>query len=92
VPLALLTEQRLTSLYDLMDMGYDSQQIREHSAQLGHVPLIPQRKCGFQQPVMHEQIRFRERTGVERVYARLKDEFGGRFVGRAVIPRSPLIG
>ena len=65
-----------------MDMGYDSQQIREHSAQLGHVPLIPQRKCGSQQPVMapHEQIRFRERTGVERVYARLKDEFGGQFV------------
>jgi IS5 family transposase len=82
VPLALLTAQRVTSLYDLMDMGYDSQQIREHSVQLGHVPLIPQRKCGSQQPVMapHEQIRFRERTVVERVYGRLKDEFGGQFV------------
>jgi hypothetical protein len=28
----------------------------------------------------HEAWRFRERTTVERVYARLKDEFGGRFV------------
>ena len=82
VPLALLTAQRVTSFYDLMDMGYDSQQIRENSVQLGHVPLIPRRKCGSQQPAMapHEQIRFRERTGVERAYGRLKDEFGGQFV------------
>jgi transposase len=28
----------------------------------------------------HEQIRFRERTAVERVYGRLKDEFGGQSV------------
>jgi hypothetical protein len=28
----------------------------------------------------HEKARFRERTAVERVYARLKDEFGGNFV------------
>ena len=31
IPLALLTAQRATSLYDLMDAGYDSDQIREHS-------------------------------------------------------------
>jgi hypothetical protein len=31
VPLALLTAQRVTSLYDLMDSGHDSDQIREHS-------------------------------------------------------------
>jgi len=83
VPLALLTAQRVTSLYDLMDMGYDSEQIREHSVQLGHVPIIPRQKRGSQpQPVMnpHQQVRFRERTVVERVYARLKDEFGGQFV------------
>ena len=28
----------------------------------------------------HQQVRFRERTGVERVYSRLKDEYGGKFV------------
>ena len=28
----------------------------------------------------HEASRFRERTAIERVYSRLKDEFGGRFV------------
>lgn len=82
VPLALLTAQRVTSLYDLMDAGYDSQQIREHSMKLGHVPIIPQPKRGSQQPVMapHQKVRFRERTGVERVYGRLKDEFGGQYV------------
>jgi hypothetical protein len=82
VPLALLTAQRVTSLYDLMDTGYDSEQIRESSIKLGHVPIIPRQKRGAQQPVMdpHQKARFRERTGVERVYARLKDEFGGNFV------------
>lgn len=82
VPLAELTARRVTSLYDLMDAGYDSEQIREHSVRLGHVPLIPWQKRGSQQPVLapHQKVRFRERTGVERVYARLKDEFGGQYV------------
>jgi len=83
VPLALLTAQRVTSLYDLMDMGYDSDQIRAHSITLGHVPIIPRQKRGTQPaPVMdpHQQVRFRERTVVERVYARLKEEFGGQCV------------
>jgi hypothetical protein len=83
VPLAELTTRRVTNLYDLMDMGYDCDQIREHSVKLGHVPLIPRRKRGGQPaPVMepHQQVRFRERTSVERVYGRLKEEFGGSFV------------
>ena len=83
VPLALLTAQRVTSCYDLMDMGYDSDQIREHSRQLGHVPIIPGQKRGSQEAPQfapHEAARFKQRTMVERVYGRLKDEFGGRFV------------
>jgi hypothetical protein len=81
VPLALQTAQRVTNLYDLMDAGYVSGQIRENSKQLGHVPIIPRRKDENQPPMApHEAWRFRERTTVERVYARLKDEFGGRFV------------
>lgn len=82
VPLALRTAQRVTSLYDLMDAGYVSEQIREHSKQLGHVPIIPRRKDESQASEMapHEAWRFRERTTVERVYSRLKEEFGGRYV------------
>ena len=40
VPLATMTNQRVTSLYDLMDSAYDAPQIREHSCSLGHVPII----------------------------------------------------
>ena len=83
VPLSLLTAQRVTSLYDLMDAGYDADQIREQSVSLGHIPIIPRRKLGSEPaPVMdpHQRVRFCERTAVERVFSRLKDEFGGRFV------------
>jgi transposase len=83
IPLSRLSAQRVTSLYDLMDMGYDSDQIRENSISLGHVPIIPRQKRGNQPaPSMdpHQQVRFRERTVIERVYGRLKDEFGGRTV------------
>lgn len=84
IPLALLTAQRVTNLYDLMDAGYDSDQIREHSVRLGHVPIIPRKKPrgSEEKPVMdpHQAVRFRERTGVERVFSRLKEEFGGEFV------------
>jgi hypothetical protein len=81
VPMAMMTAQRVANLYDLMDMGYVSHQIRETSVQLGHVPLIPHRKNEAPEPLEpHQKIRFGERTAVERVFARLKDEFGGRFV------------
>lgn len=81
VPLAMMTAQRVANLYDLMDMGYVSNQIRAHSVKLGHVPLIPQRKNEAPEPLApHEKIRFAERTAVERVFSRLKDEFGGKCV------------
>ena len=82
IPLALLTAQRVTNCYDLMDAGYDSEAIRNHSRGLGHVPIIPYQKHGTveQELAPHEKARYRERTTAERVYSRLKDEFGGRWV------------
>jgi hypothetical protein len=82
IPLATMTTGRVTHLYDLMDSAYDSQWIRQHSAKSGHVPIIERLKRGSGLVPMapHEAARFRERTGIERVYARLKDEFGGRTV------------
>ncbi len=82
VPLAEMTAQRVTSLYDLMDKGYESDLIREHSQRLGHVPIIDRQKRGGQECQMapHESARFRERTAVERVYARLKEEYGASSV------------
>ena len=82
IPLARMTADRVTSLYDLMDRGYESQYIEAYSRSLGHVPIIDRQTRKGEQAMMapHEKIRFRERTTVERVNSRLKDEFGGRFL------------
>lgn len=82
IPLATITRKRVTNCYDLMDKGYDADGIRQHSLNLGHVPIIDRVQRGETPVTMlpHEASRFNERTSVERVYARLKDEFGGRFV------------
>lgn len=92
IPLMKLTSERTTYLYDLMDSAYDAASIRTMSQRLGHVPIIDpktppkpktQLPCRVKPiPVLDppEVIRFRERTMVERVNGRLKDEFGGRFV------------
>jgi len=39
IPLASITAQRVTNLYDLMDSAYDAAAIHEHSRGLGHIPL-----------------------------------------------------
>lgn len=90
IPLATMTAQRITNLYDVMDSAYDSTEIMEHSRSFGHVPIVKpvkrmrKLKFGFACPARElswaEEDRFRERTMVERVYARWKDEFGGRNV------------
>lgn len=80
IPLSLISAQRVTNLYDLMDAAYCSTELRDHSRGLGHVPLIdhnPRRgeKIEF---APAEAIRYHERTAAERSNARLKDEFGGK--------------
>ena len=83
IPLASMSANRVTNLYDLMDRGYQSPHIVAHSRGLGHVPIIDRQKsAGGEAPVMapHEQVRFRERTTVERVNSALKEGFGGRYV------------
>ena len=96
LPLATMTTRRVTNLYDLMDSAYDAPIIREHSRSLGHVPIIdinPRRNTKLKEELraearrlqlLHferpEDRRYKGRTNVERVYARLKDEFGGRTI------------
>jgi hypothetical protein len=96
LPLATMTSQRVTNLYDLMDSAYDAPIIREHSKSLGHVPIIdinPRRDTELKEELkaeagrlelihfeLPEDRRYKERTNVERVYGRLKDEFGGRMI------------
>jgi len=92
IPLATMTAQRVTSLYDVMDSAYDANAIIDHSRSLGHVPIIdPAQRVGprrsiigpFKEPRQFtpaERERFKERTMIERVNGRLKDEFGGRCI------------
>lgn len=96
IPLARVSAGRLTNLYDLMDSAYDAEEIRKHSRDLGHVPIIdvnPRRDTARKAELQAEQkrrnllrcktaedIRFHERTAVERVNGRLKDEFGACMV------------
>ena len=96
IPLAHMSQARVVNLYDLMDSAYDVPQIHDLSRQLGHVPLIdvhPRRNQVLKEEMVAENkrcrlvghppaeaIRYHERSTVERVNARLKDEFGGRMV------------
>lgn len=96
IPLAKISNERVTHLYDVMDSAYDVPQIHDMSRQLGHIPLIdvhPRRdralkneiaaenkRCRLVGHKTAETTRYNERSTVERVNARLKDEFGGRVV------------
>ena len=96
IPLATLTAERADSLYDLLDSAFNAAAIKAHSRSLGHVPLIevnPRRNQRLETERQRERLvqahanyreagalRYRERTTVERVLGRLKDEFGGRHV------------
>ena len=96
IPLAQMTAQRVTHLYDLMDSAYDAQSSHEYIRGLGQIPIIdvhPRRdqaqkaelqaeaqRCKLLNFNYAEDVRYRERTTVERVNGRLKDEFGGRWV------------
>ena len=96
IPLAKMSSECVTNLYDVMDSAYDVSQIHDMSRQLGHVPLIdvhPRRDQALKKEIAAENkrsqlvghktaeaVRYNERSTVERVNARLKDEFGGRFV------------
>ena len=96
IPLAKMSSERVTNLYDVMDSAYDVPQIHDMSRQLGHIPLIdvhPRRdqalkkeiaaenkRCQLVGHTTAEAVRYNERSTVERVNARLKDEFGGRAV------------
>ena len=82
IPLSLMSTGRVTNLYDLMDAAYCSVELREHSRNLGHVPLIDHnpRKGEKVEFAPAEAVRYNERTAAERSNARLKDEFGGRTI------------
>ena len=77
-----MSTQRVTYLYELMDAAYDAAHIDDHSRGFGHVPIIDPAAHGQspRQLDWAQRERYQERTMVERVNARLKDEFGARHI------------
>jgi len=96
IPLMTLTGARVSYLYDLMDSAYDAAAIHDHGKTLGHVSIIDRNfraqheaKAEWAKEVERlklinmpdpDDVLFDFRTMAERVNARLKDEFGARFV------------
>ena len=93
IPLAHITASKVTNLYDLADAAYDVPQIRQTSINLGHKSIIdinPRRNKLLKQELdaekkrqklVHyksaEDVRYNQRSSVERVNGRIKDDFGG---------------
>jgi hypothetical protein len=93
IPLMTMSTSRVAYLYELMDTAYDADGIHSHSKELEHVAIIavhPRRKAKLPEELAQalagrlspqlspaQADRYKERTMVERVNARLKDEFGG---------------
>ena len=96
IPLMTMTGKRIDYLYEVMDAAYDAEAIHQHSQTLDHIALIDpnyradralkaewaaetKRRSLINMPDFDDVI-YDFRTMAERVNARLKDEFGGRFV------------
>jgi hypothetical protein len=80
IPLAQMTSDIITSLYDLMDSAYDAPQIKSFSKNLGHVPIIDQNPRRGEKTEMDpaKKSRYAERSSAERINSTLKDNHGRR--------------
>lgn len=83
IPLELITNSRVTSLYSVMDAAYNSDLIEKTVVAAGKVPIIdPKKPRGGEKipldPATKE--RYNIRTTVERTNSTIKDDFGGRYV------------
>jgi hypothetical protein len=78
IPMELLTEQKVTHLYSLMDAGYDAKAIERFILSRDRVPIIDlNNRRGQDRPPLDpaKQERYKIRTTVERAYSDLKDNF-----------------
>jgi len=82
IPLAQMSFERITNLYDLMDAAYDSPEIHAFSKSLGHRPIIDNNPRRGEKILMDPatKSRFAERSSAERVNSYLKDNYGGRSI------------
>lgn len=82
IPLAQMTDERVTNLYDLMDAAYDSKEIHEMSKRLNHVPVIDSNKRKGEKKEFDpaKKVRYNQRSSAERIMSNLKDNYGGNNV------------
>ncbi|MGH9630847.1 MAG: transposase [Bryobacteraceae bacterium] len=94
IPLMTMSAQSVTWLYDVMDSAYDTNAILDQCMTMNHVPIVQPhpRRNGKSKSILifqpklapemtwAQQDRFKERSTIERVNARLKDEFGPRHI------------
>jgi hypothetical protein len=83
VPLEMMTNSRVKSLYTLADKGYDSIDLRRHVESFGKVPIFQPRDIMSEDKVEFDpamQERFKRRTTVERTFSMGKDSLGFRNV------------
>src|SRR6202050_1768063 len=96
IPLMTMTSARIAYLSDLREAPYAAAAIHDHGQALGHMPIIDRNfraqheaKAEWAKEVermklVHmpdpDDVIFDFRTMAERINARLKDEFGARFV------------
>ena len=87
LPLMAMSAERVRWNCDLMDSAYDAKIIRQQCAKRGHEAIIKPIKRKRKEPIAgadeltaEEKERFKRRTVVEQMNARLKDEFGGRII------------
>lgn len=83
IPLATMTEQKITHLYELKDAAYDSAILRERAKEHNHVALIdfnhrsPKDTRTFTPP---EKRRYKKRSSAERLNGNLKDNYGCQLI------------
>lgn len=91
IPLTLISTERATYLYELMDAGYDMPEIRTVSRNCNHAPIIKpnNRRSKIKRELDPASARrYRIRTTAERGFSELKDNYGiekSRFRGHAKI-------
>jgi hypothetical protein len=81
IPLEIMSNSRVSSLYTLADKAYDAEDIRVQIRSFGKVPLIQAREMTYAQDKLFDPasiIRFKTRTTIERSFSRLKDCLGLR--------------
>lgn len=91
IPLTIMSTNKVTYFYELMDAGYDMSEIKEISKSYNHVPIIKPNKRRSKEKIPLDPAsarRYRIRTTAERGFAEAKDNFGihnSRFRGYAKI-------